>query len=186
MDVLCLHQPLKGRGRACNYKMKERLTCDQWQRRSFSPPLPTDRDLGSCCCQGPVPKLLRVGSWWPPTWGAAVGWTASPRMDTCMDSLRHEQPRLLRCCRHAAAASRHPPASELRACLLGRHLVDYNLVAARCSPTTSTRCGGSSAGDCLRSKQCLPLLWHAAVSLTHSCERLRRLARATNAATWSV
>ena len=74
-----------------------------------------------------------------------------------------------------------------RACLLSRHLVDYNLLAAcACSPTTSTRCGGSSAGDGLRAKQCLPLLWYAAMDLTHSCERLRRLARDANAATWSV
>ena len=138
-------------------------------------------------------RRRRSGVKTPPRWlvvaadvGCSCGMDSVPRMDTWMDSLRHEQPRLLRCCRHAPAASRHSSASELRACLLGRHLVDYNLLAARCSPTTSTRCGGSSAGDCLRSKQCLPLLWYAAVDLTHSCERSRRLARAANAATWSV
>ena len=53
------------------------MLLQHFEHRCTSLPLPTDRDLGSCYCQSPVPKLLRVGSWWPPTWGAAVGWTAS-------------------------------------------------------------------------------------------------------------
>ena len=62
----------------------------------------------------------------------------SPRMDTCGVRLRSEQPRQLCSCRHAAAASRHLPASEPRVCMLGRHLLGYNMLAACCAPSAST------------------------------------------------
>ena len=72
---------------------------------------------------------------------ALAGWDGHcpPRMDTCGVRLRSEQPRLLCSCRHAAAGSRHSPASEPRVCLLGRHLVGYKLLAACCAPSASTR-----------------------------------------------
>ena len=44
----------------------------------------------------------------------------SPRMDSCGVQLRHEQPRQLCLCRHAAVDPRHSLASEPRACVLGR------------------------------------------------------------------
>ena len=44
----------------------------------------------------------------------------SPRMDSCGVQLRHERPRQLCLCRHAAVDPRHSPACEPRACVLGR------------------------------------------------------------------
>ena len=72
---------------------------------------------------------------------ALAGWDGHcpPRMDTCGVRLRSEQPRQLCSCRHAAAGSRYSPASEPRVCLLGRLLVDYNLLVACCAPSASTR-----------------------------------------------
>ena len=72
---------------------------------------------------------------------ALAGWDGHcpPRMDTCGVRLRSEQPRQLCSCRRAAASSRHSPAPEPRVCLLGRHLVGYNLLDVCCAPSASTR-----------------------------------------------
>ena len=53
---------------------------------------------------------------------AAWAWDGrlSPRMDSCGVQLRHEQPRQVCLCRHAAVDPRHSLASEPRACVLGR------------------------------------------------------------------
>ena len=59
-----------------------------------------------------------------------VGWTLSLRMDSCGVQLRHEQSRQLCLCRHAAATTRHSPASNPHVKLLGRRSASFRKLAA--------------------------------------------------------
>ena len=128
------------------------------------------RALGSECATHFVRSknshaLLRNRCWRAPR--ARDGWV-SPRRDTWMDRLRHEQVRLLCLCRHAAAAPRHSSASETRVRVLARCSDGCRPVAACWSPTTSTRRGDSTAGVAGRSTWRLLLLWITLVTSTHS------------------
>ena len=63
-----------------------------------------------------------------------VGWTAVPADGHCDMQLRHEQPRQLCLCRHAAVGPRHSHASELRVCVLGRRSAHSEPLGSCCAP----------------------------------------------------
>ena len=125
------------------------------------------KDL-DCLIPSLVIKLLLAVAWWPWTWPCSPGMDGSRRMDSGMDSLRHEQVRLLCLRRHAAAAPRHSSASETRVSVLARCSDDCRLLGACWWPPTSTRRGDSTAGIAGRSTWRLLLLWLVLVTSTHS------------------
>ena len=97
-----------------------------------------------CCALCPVAKDPRAAEQWHQMCRVGAGWTAVPTDGQLGHSWRHEQPRQLCLCRHAAAASPHSPASEPRVRLLGRRSGDSALLAACCAPVALARLCGSS------------------------------------------
>ena len=85
----------------------------------------------------------------------------SPRMDSCGVQLRHEQPRQLCLCRHAAVGPRHSHASELRVCVLGRRSAHSEPLGSCCAPVAQD--------EAVRQQRAVPVLLQRREHACHGC-----------------